>query len=244
MQGVLAEIIERKGNELRSKVQRSSFKAALKRKHLTVIAEIKKRSPSVGLIDESVDILDRVEKYIAGGASAISVLTDDVSFGGSPKDLELIAKTFPQIPILRKDFIVDPSQLDETVRLGANAVLLIASVLGNRLTWFIQKAAALGLDALVEVHTQEELALASKSNAEIIGINNRCLQTFNVDLAVSEKLVGNMPPFVLKVSESGIKKPEDAHRLRNCGFNSVLVGEALMREKDPAQFIQKVINYA
>lgn len=244
MQGVLAEIVERKINEIKRIVPRTSFKTSIKKKHLTVIAEIKRRSPSVGSINNCLDVLDQAKKYIDGGASAISVLTDEVSFGGSCDDLERIARAFPNIPILRKDFIVDPSQLDETVRIGANAVLLIASVLGNRLPWFIQKASMLGLDALVEVHTDEELKLAVQSGSEIIGVNNRNLQTFEVDLSISESLCSKIPSHVVKVSESGIKTAEDAYRLRKAGYQTVLIGETLMREIDPAHLINKVISHA
>ncbi len=244
MPTILEEIVERKINEVKRIVPRPSFKTSLKRKHLTVIAEIKRRSPSAGSINTCLDILEKAKKYIDGGASAISVLTDEVSFGGSCEDLERIAKTFPNIPILRKDFIVDPSQLEETVRLGANAVLLIASVLGNRLPWFIQKASTLGLEALVEVHTEEDLKIAIHSGAEIIGVNNRNLQTFEVDLSVSEKLSSRISTHVVKVSESGIKTPEDAHRMKKAGYHAVLIGETLMRESNPAQFINKVISHA
>jgi indole-3-glycerol phosphate synthase len=197
-----------------------------------VIAEIKRRSPSKGEIRPDFDAVACAKAYAAGGAAAISVLTDAHYFGGS---LELLAQVRAAVtlPLLRKDFILDPYQVDEARVHGADAVLLIAAALAPReLRELREHAASLGLDALVEVHDESELEMALAAGSDLIGINNRDLRSFAVDLGVSERLAGKLPEGCIGVAESGIFTPGDWERLEAAGARAFLVGEALMREPD------------
>ncbi|HXY60953.1 MAG TPA: indole-3-glycerol phosphate synthase TrpC [Chthoniobacterales bacterium] len=210
-----------------------SFRSALEREHpnLAVIAEIKKASPSAGVITDSFYPISIAEDYELNGANAISVLTDAKFFHGDLSHLSDL-RFAVSLPLLRKDFILDEIQVAESVAHGADAILLIVAALEQpKLIDLLKSAAEYKVDALVEVHTQEELNRALGAGAKIVGINNRDLATFRVDLAVTEKLCREVPDEVVLVSESGIKTSEDAARLRACGVDAVLVGEALMRRE-------------
>jgi indole-3-glycerol phosphate synthase len=197
-----------------------------------VIAEIKRCSPSRGEIRPDFDPVMIAKAYAEAGAAAISVLTDERYFGGHLEYLEAVRRAVP-LPLLRKDFIVDPYQVDEARAAGADAVLLIAGALTPaELRALRERAAGLGLDALVEVHDAGQLESALAAGADLIGINNRDLRTFEVDLGVTERLAAEMPEGVVAVAESGIFSAGDVERLEAAGAQAFLVGEALMREED------------
>jgi len=211
------------------------FQAALSPRGgpLGVIAEVKRASPSVGAIDTGVDAVALARRYAAGGARAISVLTDGPGFGGSLEDLRAVREAL-SIPVLRKDFLVDPYQVLEARAAGADAVLLIVAALAREdLAAMLDVVRSLGMDALVEVHTAAELEVALSVGATIVGINNRDLVSFKVDLAVSEALLPQLPDGVVGVAESGVRTLADAVRLRRAGASNLLVGEALVRAEAP-----------
>ena len=193
-----------------------------------IIAELKRRSPSAGFIAPIPDVGALAQSYVAQGAAAISVLTEEAHFGGSLEDLRAGGGAV-SVPLLRKDFLVDPAQLDEAKACGASAVLLIAAVLGTGLSKMLQEATRVGLEALVEVHDELELALALAAGARIIGVNNRDLRTFVVELATTARLAPKVPSDVLLVAESGVRSQEDLERLRAVGVSNFLVGEFLVR---------------
>jgi indole-3-glycerol phosphate synthase len=196
---------------------------------LALIAEVKKASPSAGVIVESFDPVAVATNYARAGVEAISVLTDERFFQGHLSYLEMIRGAVPQ-PLLRKDFILDPLQIMEAAVAGADAILLIVAALKqDQLNSLLETAATYQLDALVEVHTLSELDRALESAAQIIGINNRNLATFEVDLSVTEELSEEVPKEIVLVSESGIRTAEDLARIKACGVDAVLIGEALMR---------------
>jgi indole-3-glycerol phosphate synthase len=207
---------------------------------LGVIAEVKRASPSVGQIDPSVDAPALAEKYSKAGALAISVLTDGPGFGGSLDDLRAV-RSRVQTPVLRKDFIVSRYQLLEARHAGADIVLLIVAALApDRLAELHGQAQALGLEVLVEVHDELELEAALEAGARIVGVNNRNLKTFEVDLAVSERVLPRIPSTVRAISESGVKGVEEVRRLRGSGARNFLIGEALVRSGDPARFLDSL----
>ncbi len=209
------------------------FAAALRGPGMAVIAEFKRRSPSAGTLRESPDVGEMVSAYERGGAAALSVLTESPNFDGSLKDL-VAARVACELPILRKDFIVDEYQLYEARAAGAAAVLLIVAALqADELASLHSAARALGLDVLVEVHDRDELRTALEIGAELIGVNNRDLRDFSVDVERTSKLMGEIPPGVTVVSESGIAGPEQLRMLQDAGVAAVLVGEALMRSENP-----------
>lgn len=222
---------------------RPSFRAALEVPgHLAVIAEIKRRSPSAGAIAEGTSAVTQAGRYAAAGANAISVLTDEKYFGGTLDDLRAVTSRLRedgrQVPCLRKDFMVHPIQVLEAAEAGAGAILIIVRALGDEEIRDLFSAATLaGLDALFEVHEEREIERAVAAGARIIGVNNRDLASFKTDLALSERLIPRIPPGIVAVSESGILAPEDAARARAAGAHAVLVGEALMRARDPAELI-------
>jgi indole-3-glycerol phosphate synthase len=207
------------------------FRAALKRRdgELAVIAEIKKASPSAGTIADQFDPIAIARNYQDGGADAISVLTDETFFHGDLKHLAAVRNEV-SLPILRKDFILDEIQIVESVGSGADAILLIVAALDDKQLLDLSAAAArYHLDVLVEVHTIDELDRALDIGAEIIGINNRDLATFAIDLSVTERLVELVPDEVVLVSESGFRSAQNVMRAQRCGVDAILVGEALMR---------------
>jgi indole-3-glycerol phosphate synthase len=201
---------------------------------LKIIAEFKRRSPSAGIIRDDLSAEEVARRYERGGACAISVLTDEAHFAGSIADLRAVRST-TNVPILRKDFIIDPIQIYEAAVAGADAVLLIVAALDDAVLGDLREIAEdqLGLDALVEVHTSEELRRALNVGAKIIGINNRNLQTFQVSLEISERLIAEAPADRVMVSESGLQDAESLRRLDVLGFHGFLIGETLMRASDP-----------
>jgi indole-3-glycerol phosphate synthase len=219
------------------------FAEALARPGIGVIAEFKRRSPSAGALREKPDLREIVGAYARGGAAALSVLTEGPNFGGSLDDLRL-AGSVCDLPRLRKDFIVDPYQLREAVVAGADAVLLIVAALEQpQLTSLYEEARALDLGVLVEVHDRVELRRALDVGAEIVGINNRDLRDFSVDVERTERLVAEIPEDVTVVSESGIAGAEQLERLQRHGVHAVLVGESLMRSADPEAALRKLTSF-
>lgn len=211
---------------------RSLFDRLAQDDDVAVIAEIKKASPSKGLIREDFDPVAIGAEYEANGASGISVLTDEKYFQGCDRFLEDVHRSV-DLPVLRKDFTVDAYQIYEAKSLGASAVLLIVAALSSdELSAFVGVAKSLDLDALVEVHTSDEARAAVDAGADLIGINNRDLNTFNTDLATTEAVIEALPGDALIVSESGINSRADVERVRDAGADAVLVGESLMRETD------------
>lgn len=197
-----------------------------------IVAEVKRRSPSRGAIRADCDPIGCAKAYAENGAAAISVLTDARFFGGSLDDLRAVRGAVT-LPLLRKDFVVDSYQIDEARLAGADAVLLIVSALEPAaLTGLLERATALRLDALVEVHDEAELETALARGANLVGINNRDLRCFETDLAVTERLAPRIPNGVVVVSESGITTPADVARMVEAGAHACLVGESLMREGD------------
>jgi indole-3-glycerol phosphate synthase len=196
---------------------------------IAVIAEIKKASPSAGVIAQSFDPVEIAKNYARAGANAISVLTDSKFFQGNLDHLRKVQDAV-SLPLLRKDFIWDRTQIAESAANGADAILLIVAALTqDQLVRLLKSTKEYRLDALVEVHSVDELQRALEAGAEIIGINNRDLTTFDVDLAVTEKICREVPDEIFLVSESGIRTPRDVARVKACGVDGVLVGEALMR---------------
>lgn len=209
---------------------------------VALIAEIKEASPSAGLIRKDVDPVEIGRLYEGFGAAAISVLTDERFFHGSPANMKQV-KEAVSIPVLRKDFIIDAYQIYESRALGADAVLLIVAILSNdKLRAFLSLCTELELEALVEVHTELERDRALAAGAEVIGINNRDLTTFAVDLSTTIRLVSGMPEGITCVSESGIKTRDDVARLREAGLDALLVGTALMAAKDIGAKIKELFG--
>jgi indole-3-glycerol phosphate synthase len=214
------------------------FAKALKGEGLAIIAEVKKASPSKGLIQPDFRPAQTAVAYEENGASAISVLTEEAYFLGSSDDLKAVRQVV-ELPILRKDFIFDDYQIYEARVIGADAVLLIAAVLDDdALKSFMALAASLDLDALVEVHDEVEMSRAVTCGARLIGINNRNLKTFEVDLKTTEKLIPMVPEDAICVSESGVSSAADIRTLAAWGADAVLVGETLMRSKDTGNTLQ------
>lgn len=247
MATVLEDIVRTKEVEVRAlKARRAPQKSVTRDEHVhfdypfetslrdpskaPVIAEIKRRSPSAGSIAAATSerVTEIARLYEASNAACISVLTDTDYFGGSIADLSNVASCV-QIPVIRKDFVIDEAQIDQAKEAGAAAVLLIVAVLKGRTAHFVNYCYSIGIECLVEVHNEEELAISIQSKARIIGVNNRNLHTFATDLITGEKLVKQIPEGILKVAESGIKTVQDAERMLNAGFDAVLVGEALMK---------------
>jgi len=208
------------------------FTAALASPGLSLIAEHKRRSPSAGTIREDRTLQEVISAYERGGARALSILTEGPSFGGSLEDLRT-ARAATRLPLLRKEFIVDPYQLRESAAAGADAVLLIVAALSREeLRTLHEQAVALGLSALVEVHDARELQIAAELGASVIGINNRDLTTLAVDPRRTHELLPQVPPGTTVVAESGFSTPEELQELADAGVDAVLIGEALMRAED------------
>jgi indole-3-glycerol phosphate synthase len=222
--------------------ERRSLAAALRRPGaITCIAEFKRRSPSAGWINEKADLETTVRAYAAGGASALSVLTDEPFFGGKLADLDP-ARAASGLPVLRKDFIIDPYQIFEAAADGADAILLIVAALDETtLAKLLDLARRNRLDALVEAHDEAEVARAVAAGAQIIGINNRDLRTFTVDRELAARLRPSIPADRIVVAESGIRNAADVARLRDAGVDAILVGETLMRAPDPAAALRGLL---
>lgn len=258
MNDTLARILETKRREVEALLPRAGhlrtaalqrntfrgFRSALDRgpDRLGVIAEIKKASPSAGVIDPDFDPFRQARRYGDGGASCLSILTDETYFQGSLSHLTRIAET-AEIPLLRKDFTIHPVQIHEAVVAGADAILLIVAALDDeQLHALYQEARDFQLDVLVEVHDLPEMERALDLEADLIGINNRDLRNFTTDLATTEALAEEVPDETLLVSESGLKTREDAQRVLDAGANAILVGETLMRSNDPAEDIHAYLD--
>ena len=234
--------------ELQSRCQSAppvrGFVAALRRAFVSnspgVIAEIKRASPSKGLIRANFDPPAIAASYASGGATCLSVLTDQKFFQGSDEFL-IAARNAVALPVIRKDFIVDRYQIAESRCLGADCILLIASALSrNQLKEFHDEAAELGLDALIEVHDEDELTTALELTPRLIGVNNRNLKTFEVNLQTTVRLKKLLPPNILMVAESGIHTRDDVALLQQAAVNTFLVGEAFMRADDPGERLREL----
>lgn len=222
--------------------RRRNFRQALGSRVPAIIGEIKKASPSRGVLSRDFDPARQARQYEAGGAAALSVLTDRQFFQGSLEDLET-ARAVCGLPVLRKDFTLDESHVLEAAAHGADAILLIAAILdGRELRALRELAAQYGMAALMEVHDERELAKALEAGAEIVGVNNRDLNTFQVTLETSLRLAGRIPAEVTKVSESGIDCARDIRRLLDAGYQAFLVGEHLMKASDPAGALHALIT--
>lgn len=258
MSDKLAEIIATKHREVEALLPRAShiraaalqrnefrgFRSALDRgpDRIGVIAEVKKASPSAGVIDPNFDPIRQARMYLDGGASCLSILTDKDYFQGSLSYLTKISE-FSTAPLLRKDFTVHPIQIHEAVVAGADAILLIVAALDDdNLKRLYHEAKDFQLDVLVEVHDLPEMERAIDLGADLIGINNRNLKTFTTDLGTTEALADEVGDDVLLVSESGLKTIEDAQRVLDAGANAVLIGESLMRANDPAEAIRAYLS--
>jgi indole-3-glycerol phosphate synthase len=207
---------------------------------LAVIAEIKRRSPSKGDLNASLDPRALARTYERGGASCLSVLTDDEFFGGSPADLRA-ARQGCSLPVLRKDFTVSPLDVADARLMGADCVLLIAAVLdAAELADLHGVATEIGLDVLVEIHDEHELEGALAAGATLIGVNQRDLTTFEVDHERAVRMAGVIPDDVVKVAESGVRGSDDARALRDAGYHAILVGETLVTSDDPAAAIAEL----
>jgi len=223
---------------------KSSFKKNISRPHhVNLIAEIKKASPSKGILRADFNLIKIAIAYQANGASAISVLTDERFFEGKLEYIKKVKESV-SLPVLRKDFIIDEYQIYETVAAGADAMLLIADLLSkSELCGFYDLATSLGLDVLIEVHKEEDMEKALATEGSIIGINNRDLHTFRVDLSITQKLIRLIPPNRIKVSESGIRSYEDVMFLKSLGLNAVLIGEAFMESVDIPSKMREMMRY-
>ncbi len=217
---------------------KNPFKIALKKEGLSVIGEFKKASPSKGVIVEDFNVKEILNYYNSLGVDAFSILTEEDFFLGKDEYLKEIRR-ISQTPIIRKDFIIDFYQIYEAKVIGANAILLIASVLGRTLGEFYKEAKRFNLEPLVEVHNKQELDLALKYDCEIIGINNRDLKTFSVNLDTTKELIKSIPKDKVIIAESGIMSIEDLKMIQEFGVDGVLIGELFMRNIDNAEFKSK-----
>jgi indole-3-glycerol phosphate synthase len=209
---------------------------------INIIAEVKRASPSLGMIRADAEPSQFAVEYEAGGAAAISVLTEEDRFRGSLEDLRAV-RAAVDVPLLRKDFIFDEYQLYEAAEAGADALLLIVAALDDEPLSRLRRLTEdeLGMDALVEVHTREEMLRAAACGARLIGVNNRNLRTFDVSLETSVELIAAAPPAALSISESGLRTPEDLRRLRSLGYRGFLIGEMLMRSHEPEKALKTLL---
>ena len=211
------------------------------REQLCVIAEIKRKSPSKGVLHPDLNAANISALYEQGGASCLSVLTDEDFFGGSVEDLQN-ARASTSLPVIRKDFTVSEFDVVDARLMGADCVLLIAAALSNdELSRFFDLATHIGLDVLVETHDESELDRALNVGANIVGVNQRDLTTFEVDHARAERMASLIPPTVVRVAESGVRDARDARRLRDAGYDAVLVGESIVTAGDPAAAVRDLM---
>ncbi|KHD34735.1 indole-3-glycerol phosphate synthase [Clostridium acetobutylicum] len=224
-------------------LDKRNFKEALEKENISIIAEIKKASPSKGIIREDFSPVKIGQIYENINIDAVSILTEKKYFLGKNEYINLV-KEVNSKPILRKDFIVDEYQLYEAKLIGADAVLLIAAVLKDKLECFYNRTLELGLDSITEVHNEEEAKLASEIGCSIIGINNRDLRDFSTDITTTKRLMKYVPRDRIIVSESSIKTPEDILYLRSIGVNAVLIGETFMRNIDDLKVINEFLKKA
>lgn len=216
---------------------------ALRNGRLNIIAEFKRKSPSKGVIRDGADAEDVARSYELAGAAAVSVLTEEDYFDGSLEDLRAVRSAI-SLPVLRKDFIVDEYQVYESAAAGADALLLIVAALDDETLMRLRQLAEdeLGMDALVEVHTNEEMQRAKASGAKLIGVNNRNLKTFEVSLETSVTLARAVPENMLLVSESGLNSKDDVRRLHELGYRGFLIGESLMRADSPEDALRELVG--
>jgi indole-3-glycerol phosphate synthase len=236
----MSELIEQCSHK---SVEHLSFREALSKPDRTnIIAEIKRQSPSKGIIREDFDHLAIAESYATAGAAAMSVLTEEDFFGGSLNYLREIHERFAT-PLLRKDFIIDEYQIYEAYLAGASAILLITAILDDDLLLaMMARTSEFGLDALVEVHTEEEVVRAAQVGATLIGVNNRDLTTFKVELETSIRLAEIAPREAILVSESGITTSDDIRKLKSAGYQAFLIGEHFMRQADVTKSLSNLIR--
>jgi indole-3-glycerol phosphate synthase len=220
-----------------------SMKEFIQRKDKTgIIAEFKRKSPSKGVINSEASVEQTTKGYADAGASALSVLTDTISFGGSSEDL-IIARKTNDLPIIRKDFTIDEYQIIEAKSIGADAILLIASVLtSEQLKALTAFAHSLHLEVLLEIHDEEELKKSLEANADLIGVNNRNLKTFEVSIENSKRLAPLIPPSVVRVSESGLSEVKTILELRTFGYEGFLMGENFMKHNHPDEAARKFMD--
>ena len=254
----LSAIVANKQKEVRSKKQNAdpdsviksaesakpalSFLGALSESEPPcIIAEIKRRSPSKGELIKEPDIKGIAQGFASGGASALSILTDEQYFGGSLADLKAVKETV-NIPVLRKDFIVDEFQIYESRASGADTVLLIVKILDNRLSGFIGLSRKLGMEPLVEIHNEDELKTAVDAGSQIIGINSRNLETFVTNTDIVEHIMQDMPKHIITIAESGIASTDTISELLKFGVNGFLIGEAFMRAESPVTKLKEFVN--
>jgi len=230
--------------EIATKKTSNRLQTALqKTDRINIIAEFKRASPSKGMINDRFDAAEVANMYANSGACGISVLTEEDHFLGSLNDLRRIRKNV-DLPILRKDFLVDEYQIVESAAAGADAILLIVSILSPEALMRLQKLANdFGLDAVVEVHDLEELEIAIEADARIIGVNNRNLETFEVSLDTSRALIEHAPKGSILISESGISSSEQIAELRRVGYSGFLIGESLMRSDDPQRMLKELASF-
>jgi indole-3-glycerol phosphate synthase len=238
MSDILDQIVARTRARLLPLDPPHAFANAISRAGINVIAEIKSASPSAGTIVENPDVESIALDYKNGGAAAISIVTEPEFFRGSMSWI-VRAKSSAGLPVIMKDFVVDERQLLHGIAAGANAILLLASLLdAKQIQAFTALLSQFGCDALVEVHDEAELERAIGGGAKLIGVNNRNLRDFSVDLGTSERLSKLMPEGTIKIAESGIKTRQDVDRLRSAGFHAFLVGESLLRQEDRAAAVR------
>ena len=252
---ILSEIIEKKRervnasrkalpfDQVRRGAKPHAFRDALRPDGINVIAEFKRRSPSKGTIRAGANLIQIVQSYESGGAAAISVLTEEDYFDGSLDDLRAV-KSAIKLPVLRKDFVFEEYQVYESAAAGADAILLIVAALDDETLSHLRHLAEeeLQMNALVEVHTSDEMKRANAAGATLIGVNNRDLRTFTVSLETSLSLAREATPNALLISESGLHSPADLNRLRDAGYHGFLIGETLMRADNPADMLRHLRN--
>lgn len=254
----LSEIIVHKQNEVEAKKKITNIdsiirmaysarptisfiEAISKSKPPCIIAEIKRRSPSKGELIKNPDVKTIAMGFVEAGASGISVLTDTIYFGGSIEDL-IVVKNVVDIPVLRKDFIVDTYQIYESRSIGSDTVLLIVKVLEDKLSKYIELSRSLGMEPLVEIHNQLELKIALDAGAKIIGINSRNLETFDTNIKIIEQIINNIPRHILTIAESGITSSDVILNFMKLGVNGFLIGEALMRADSPEKKLKEFVD--
>ena len=241
------EILRRSASQLQEAARKAArptrpLADALRRNSVAVIAEVKRRSPSKGWIAEGLSSVDQAKAYAGGGAAAISVLTEPNHFDGSVEDLDAVSAAV-SVPVLKKDFHIDPIQLVEARAHGASAALLIARALGpERLESMLEAARWMALETIVEIRDEHELRRALDAGAQVIGINNRNLETLVIDPATSERLLPLIPRSVIAIAESGMSSAADVERVARLGADAVLVGSSLSASSDPASLVRQLAS--
>lgn len=240
-QNISVERMRQLAHDTRRTAKPRAFSNALRTDDLNIIAEFKRRSPSKGIIRPDANLPQILHSYQSGGAAAVSVLTEEDHFSGSLDDLRQ-AKSTIDLPVLRKDFIVDEYQVYESAAAGADALLLIVAALDDELLSSLRHLTEdeLGMDALVEVHTSEEMKRAAAAKAELIGVNNRNLRTFEVSLETSLMVASEAPIGATLISESGLNTHADLQRLHEAGYRGFLIGETMMRAENPEQMLREL----